>query len=389
MQKIVRLNLVTVIIILLVSDAFAGTVGDIDGDGKIALPEAVYALQVASGLYPNVSASCQLQGKGIWSATSFNECDVVGHNGSYFVCNDDIGCIAADEPGVSSKWDLLNLYSEWVKSGDNIYFDSGNVGIGNTEPESKLTIGVSDTASPTDKLTGTVSVTEGSDELIGSGTTFTTELSMGDYIRVGASFLDSGSIFSVESILDDNHLIVDRVWESYSYSNFSIFKENLALSIKNRNDNSAFVVSEHGMVGIGNDQPKYYLDVHGGGASTTARFWGGGTDTTEMVNRAPIVAISTRGNGNYTKIDNGVFAVGVDESASLRFNIDKTHFIVKGNGNIGVGTASPERNLHIKDLMRLEPRMEAPTNPSEGDIYMDGSDHKLKVYDGTQWRACW
>jgi|GEM_PF-5276247 len=59
------------------------------------------------------------------------------------------------------------------------------------------------------------------------------------------------------------------------------------------------------------------------------------------------------------------------------------------NGNVGVKEANPERPLHVKDVMRLEPRSGAPSSPKEGDIYMDRNDHKLKVYDGTQWQACW
>ena len=47
--------------------ALAGTVGDINNDGKIDLTEAVYALQVASGLYPALDPSCLLVGRGDWS----------------------------------------------------------------------------------------------------------------------------------------------------------------------------------------------------------------------------------------------------------------------------------------------------------------------------------
>jgi hypothetical protein len=58
-------------------------------------------------------------------------------------------------------------------------------------------------------------------------------------------------------------------------------------------------------------------------------------------------------------------------------------------GNVGIGTASPARKLHVNDVMRLEPRATAPTLPAEGDMYMDSTTHKLMVYDGSTWRACW
>jgi hypothetical protein len=60
-----------------------------------------------------------------------------------------------------------------------------------------------------------------------------------------------------------------------------------------------------------------------------------------------------------------------------------------GSGNVGIGTSTPVRNLHINDVMRLQPRSAAPDSPAEGDIYMNSTTHKLMVYDGTTWQACW
>lgn len=60
-----------------------------------------------------------------------------------------------------------------------------------------------------------------------------------------------------------------------------------------------------------------------------------------------------------------------------------------GYGKLGVNVCTPQRNLHIKDVLRLEPRTTAPDNPGEGDIYYDKTLHKLRVYDGTQWQNCW
>lgn len=58
-------------------------------------------------------------------------------------------------------------------------------------------------------------------------------------------------------------------------------------------------------------------------------------------------------------------------------------------GNVGINTANPQRPLHITDVMRLEPRNTAPSNPAKGDIYFDGVLNKLRVYDGTTWQNCW
>ncbi len=59
------------------------------------------------------------------------------------------------------------------------------------------------------------------------------------------------------------------------------------------------------------------------------------------------------------------------------------------DGRMGIGTKDPQRALHIRDVMRLEPRFDPPENPAEGDMYMDGSEHCLKVFDGTEWQSCW
>ena len=63
--------------------------------------------------------------------------------------------------------------------------------------------------------------------------------------------------------------------------------------------------------------------------------------------------------------------------------------IVFTNGNVGIGTDSLVRSLQVKDVIRLEPRNTSPSDPSEGDIYMDGNSHKLKVFNGTEWKECW
>jgi len=57
--------------------------------------------------------------------------------------------------------------------------------------------------------------------------------------------------------------------------------------------------------------------------------------------------------------------------------------------NIGINVENPQRNLHIKDAIRLEPRNTPLNNPTKGDIYFDGSLNKLRVYDGTTWQNCW
>lgn len=60
--------------------------------------------------------------------------------------------------------------------------------------------------------------------------------------------------------------------------------------------------------------------------------------------------------------------------------------VILYNGNVGIGTETPQRKLHIKDVMRLEPRDSAPDNPQAGDIYYDSTDNTIHYYNGREWR---
>ena len=55
-------------------------------------------------------------------------------------------------------------------------------------------------------------------------------------------------------------------------------------------------------------------------------------------------------------------------------------------GNLGIGVLDPQRSLHISDVMRLEPRVGAPSVPSEGDIYVNSTDHHIYCYLGGTWK---
>lgn len=56
-----------------------------------------------------------------------------------------------------------------------------------------------------------------------------------------------------------------------------------------------------------------------------------------------------------------------------------------GNGFIRLETGG---YTEIKDVMKLVPRSDAPGSPSEGMMYFDSDDHKLKVYNGSTWTDC-
>lgn len=87
--------------------------------------------------------------------------------------------------------------------------------------------------------------------------------------------------------------------------------------------------------------------------------------------------ITVRGMSNYGAGNISTLAITV-----LPLNTNTT-------GNVGINIETPQRNLHIKDVMRLEPRNQPPDNPAEGDIYYDSVLKKLRVFDGAVWQNCW
>jgi len=55
-------------------------------------------------------------------------------------------------------------------------------------------------------------------------------------------------------------------------------------------------------------------------------------------------------------------------------------------GNLGVGTATPLRKVHISGALRLQPQATAPTGGELGDIYV-GTDTNLYFHNGTDWQV--
>jgi hypothetical protein len=56
------------------------------------------------------------------------------------------------------------------------------------------------------------------------------------------------------------------------------------------------------------------------------------------------------------------------------------------SSKVGIGTSNPQRALHISDVMRLQPRASAPSSPSEGDIYVNSTDHHIYCYLNGVWK---
>ncbi len=94
-------------------------------------------------------------------------------------------------------------------------------------------------------------------------------------------------------------------------------------------------------------------------------------------------------SSNISGTEQGFISFGVADGTGIWGLSYQQERMRMTNNGLGIGTAAPARNLHVKDVMRLEPRTTSPTSPAKGDIYFDSTLNKLRVYDGTTWQNCW
>ncbi len=159
-------------------------------------------------------------------------------------------------------------------------------------------------------------------------------------------------------------------------------------------------VTETGRVGINTATPARPLHVKSGGGRAGIRI----EDTTSGPGWGSLIEFrNTNGpapaNKNHFKIIN--YKNSTENYLEFRSDQDNGAIAVPNilvlthSGNVGIGTHTPSRKLHVTAAMRLEPMSSPPASPSTGDMYMDDGTNtsngspKLMVYDGTTWQECW
>ena len=90
--------------------------------------------------------------------------------------------------------------------------------------------------------------------------------------------------------------------------------------------------------------------------------------------------------GRHAKANHAGTFVWADSTDVDFASTGDNQFLIRASGGVGIGTTSPQRALHISDVMRLEPRASAPANPSEGDIYVNSTDHHIYCYLNGVWK---
>jgi hypothetical protein len=275
---------------------------------------------------------------------------------------------------IYNNGNLISL-TQWGLINNNLYYTTGNVGIGTTSPSQKLDVNGTINAnsytggniSVTNITTGTIRTTNEISTNITTTSLLTTTLNASSGITSGASqfsslFITSGSLNAT-------------------------FNSNTIGSI----------ITTAGNVGIGTSSPTTNLDIRNSasGISNILTIHGGITGNNNVGSTIRIGGSS----GHYSSI------TGVHESSGLTYltfgtcptNGDPVERMrITASGNVSIGTTSPSEKLHIHaDSGSSYLRLSASNGQSGiqiGDtstawwIYKEGNSANLNWYDGgTNW----
>jgi hypothetical protein len=225
---------------------------------------------------------------------------------------------------------------------------NGNIGIGTTTPTAQLhTQGNLSTA-----LTGTVATTASSDTVTGASTAFTTELAVGDAIKIGSE------VFTISNILSDTSLTVDSN-SAVTASGVTAYKDPILFSVDDGNETNQFYIDKSGNTRIAGDLTvigtstlsniEISTDTLSAPIGTDMKFKtgpaGGSLSESLVVTDEGNIGIGTTGPGAKLQV------LGSDSlSTSFAANISGatgTGLVVKNNGNIGIGTTTPSAKLQV------------------------------------------
>ena len=151
------------------------------------------------------------------------------------------------------------------------------------------------------------------------------------------------------------------------------------------NNSPKMTILSGGNVGIGTANPTSKLTLYDSAVAPEIVL----VDDTATTTSFNLVGdAGAKGIVSLTTVSTPRMNVGLEASGSLRLITNNTPRIeILADGNVGVGTITPARLLHVNGPMRVTASA-LPGSPVAGDIAVDSGDsNKLKYYDGSGWVA--
>lgn len=245
---------------------------------------------------------------------------------------------------VAAQWGLAQAQCYWTASGNDIYNNnSGEVGIGVTDPGAKL--------------------------------------------HVRSSFEGGGPTAIVENGVEGGDVAIDFLdFEGTLKGNIGwLSAGESSRFIINENGGEDTTINENGgNVGIGTAYPDGKLHVEGEDIVLADASYEAQGRLFFQEHYDGDWGMSLVYNGNSTTWHSvpencfGIVRHQNDSTGAAALIVDRY------SGNVGIGVTSPQRTLHVKDVMRLEPQSSPPSG-GKGDLYA-GTDGKLYFHNGTAWK---
>ena len=231
---------------------------------------------------------------------------------------------------------------------------AGNVGIGTTSPSEHLTV---QSAAGTDATFSVTTQNEGQDAILFLGTP-----NGASAAKKCAIIAEGGTNWST----NDLHFCLNSQLGSASLdANDSSHSATLA--------DSRMVIQNNGFVGIGTTSPSELLDVKG------TIFSGNAGNTTNIPGLKIRQRVASTGNDGSDYIQCGQFGdIGNNSSGT-----DGNKFIVKNNGNVGIGTTSPPAFFSVDHRFLMFTKDNASTSNIGGSNKIEIGDYKDRLSSST------